>query len=216
MGGSDDASNLIELTVEEHAAAHLSLYEQYGKKEDLCAYYMLSGRNQDPEFVRLRAQIAGTASQAKRVEMGLTSSELFYGREVSDEEISNNSGLGGKIQGPINAESGHMTAIQKLADCSAAGKKGGAATIASGKGAFGDPVQRLKAASNGGKKGGATNAKSGHLDRISNDYWNKVKSGEIKRVERFWITDGENSKLCDNESNILEGWYRGRTQKRKV
>ena len=34
MGGSDDPSNLIELTREEHALAHKILYEQYGKKEE--------------------------------------------------------------------------------------------------------------------------------------------------------------------------------------
>ncbi len=33
MGGSDDPSNLIELSVEEHSQAHLKLYEQYGKKK---------------------------------------------------------------------------------------------------------------------------------------------------------------------------------------
>ena len=34
MGGSDDPSNLIEMTVEEHAEAHRVLFEKYGRKED--------------------------------------------------------------------------------------------------------------------------------------------------------------------------------------
>ena len=42
MGGTDDPSNLQSLTVEEHAQAHLSLYEQHGKIEDLWAYQVLS------------------------------------------------------------------------------------------------------------------------------------------------------------------------------
>ena len=33
MGGTDDESNLILLTVEEHAKAHKDLYEKYGNKE---------------------------------------------------------------------------------------------------------------------------------------------------------------------------------------
>lgn len=33
MGGTDDPSNLVELTVEKHAEAHRQLYEQYGKLE---------------------------------------------------------------------------------------------------------------------------------------------------------------------------------------
>lgn len=44
MGGTDDPSNIIELTVEEHAEAHKLLYEQYGRKEDLCAWKGLSGQ----------------------------------------------------------------------------------------------------------------------------------------------------------------------------
>lgn len=42
MGGSDDSSNLVELTVEEHAAAHLKLYEEHGNKFDRIAYLVLS------------------------------------------------------------------------------------------------------------------------------------------------------------------------------
>jgi len=41
-GGTDDPSNLVKLTPKEHADAHLKLYEQYGKKEDLWAYKMLA------------------------------------------------------------------------------------------------------------------------------------------------------------------------------
>lgn len=39
MGGSDDPSNLIELTIQEHAEAHKKLYEMYGKEEDKLAWY---------------------------------------------------------------------------------------------------------------------------------------------------------------------------------
>lgn len=44
MGGSDDPSNLVKLTVEEHAQAHLELYEQHGDERDLLAYRMLLGQ----------------------------------------------------------------------------------------------------------------------------------------------------------------------------
>lgn len=43
MGGSDDPTNLVSLTVEEHAQAHLDLYNKYRKEEDLIAHRMLSG-----------------------------------------------------------------------------------------------------------------------------------------------------------------------------
>ena len=37
MGGTDDPSNLIELSVEEHAVAHWKLYEEYGNEYDRIA-----------------------------------------------------------------------------------------------------------------------------------------------------------------------------------
>lgn len=38
MGGSDDPSNLVELTIEEHAEAHRKLFEQYGHWQDEVAW----------------------------------------------------------------------------------------------------------------------------------------------------------------------------------
>lgn len=52
MGGSDDSSNLIELTVEEHAEAHLKLYNTYKKIEDWYAYLALSGQVSSDEARR--------------------------------------------------------------------------------------------------------------------------------------------------------------------
>ena len=53
MGGSDDPSNLIELTVEEHADAHRKLWEQYSNIKDYCAWKGLSGQIGKEEIVRL-------------------------------------------------------------------------------------------------------------------------------------------------------------------
>ena len=44
VGGSDDESNLIELTVEEHAEAHRKLFEEYGRWQDEVAWKALSGQ----------------------------------------------------------------------------------------------------------------------------------------------------------------------------
>jgi len=43
MGGTNDPSNLVELTVEEHAEAHRVLWEKYGAKEDWLAWQGLAG-----------------------------------------------------------------------------------------------------------------------------------------------------------------------------
>lgn len=57
MGGTDDPSNLIELTVEEHAEAHKKLYAQYGKEEDRIAWLTLSGQASKPEIMRLASKL---------------------------------------------------------------------------------------------------------------------------------------------------------------
>jgi hypothetical protein len=44
IGGSDDPSNLVELTVEEHANAHKELYESHGRWQDYIAWKTLSGQ----------------------------------------------------------------------------------------------------------------------------------------------------------------------------
>lgn len=43
MGGSDDQSNIVELTVEEHAEAHRKLYEEFGHLQDKLAWQGLLG-----------------------------------------------------------------------------------------------------------------------------------------------------------------------------
>lgn len=49
MGGSDDPSNLIELTIEEHAQAHFDLWKKFGCIEDKISWECLSGRNLSEE-----------------------------------------------------------------------------------------------------------------------------------------------------------------------
>lgn len=53
MGGSDDPSNLVELTVEDHAIAHKVLYSIYGKEQDRIAWLCLSGKIATEEANRL-------------------------------------------------------------------------------------------------------------------------------------------------------------------
>ena len=51
MGGTDEPSNLIELTVEEHAEAHRLLYEQHGNWQDNVAWKALSGHIGKEEII---------------------------------------------------------------------------------------------------------------------------------------------------------------------
>ena len=56
MGGSDDPSNLIELTIEEHAEAHRKLWEDLGHQEDYIAWRCLTGQitNQEATLEAIR------------------------------------------------------------------------------------------------------------------------------------------------------------------
>lgn len=50
-GGTDDITNLVELTIEEHALAHKLLYEKYGRWQDRVAWLSLSGIMKDEERI---------------------------------------------------------------------------------------------------------------------------------------------------------------------
>ena len=128
MGGSDDPSNLIELTREEHALAHKILYEQYGKKEDLGAYYLLTG--QSDEAMKICCSLGGKVQGKRNAESGhiqkiqKLSDVTENGRKGGYSTIKTGKGsfansvqrletskLGGKVQGKRNAESGHCKKI---------------------------------------------------------------------------------------------------------
>jgi hypothetical protein len=53
MNGSSDPSNIISLSVEEHAEAHRILWEEHGKTEDFMAWKMLSGKTEEAEEARI-------------------------------------------------------------------------------------------------------------------------------------------------------------------
>jgi hypothetical protein len=51
-GGTDDASNLVYLTIEEHAEAHRLLFEKYGRREDYLAWKGLAGLIGKDEIIK--------------------------------------------------------------------------------------------------------------------------------------------------------------------
>ena len=59
-GGTDDPSNIVELTIEEHAEAHKKLFEEYGRWQDYLAWKGLSKqipyRDIDEEVKKERAR----------------------------------------------------------------------------------------------------------------------------------------------------------------
>lgn len=53
-GGTDEPSNLVRLSVEEHAEAHRVLWEQYGRPQDKLAWLLLSGKTDEAEAARIQ------------------------------------------------------------------------------------------------------------------------------------------------------------------
>jgi len=77
MGGSDDPSNLIEMTVEEHAEAHRVLFEKYGRKEDELAWKGLAGIMGKEERVKELCRLGALkANQNRKGE-----NHCFYGKK---------------------------------------------------------------------------------------------------------------------------------------
>lgn len=86
MGGTDDPSNLIELTVEEHAEAHRKLWEQYGNIKDYCAWKGLEGTIGKEEIVRLLMDPTG---RVHTEETKQKMSEAHKGRVFTEEHRKN-------------------------------------------------------------------------------------------------------------------------------
>lgn len=67
MGGTDDPSNLIKLSIEEHAEAHRILYEEHGRWEDKLAWKALSGQIGKEDIIREKLIEAGKKSSCAGV-----------------------------------------------------------------------------------------------------------------------------------------------------
>jgi hypothetical protein len=64
-GGSNDPSNLIALTVAEHAEAHRLLFEENGRQEDKLAWLGLLALIGKDELLRERAALGGSRGKSK-------------------------------------------------------------------------------------------------------------------------------------------------------
>lgn len=72
MGGTDDPSNLVKLTVEEHAEAHRKLYEEHGQRGDYLAWKALSGQIGKEEILYERSLLGASQPGEKNAMWGKT------------------------------------------------------------------------------------------------------------------------------------------------
>lgn len=64
-GGTDDATNIIKLTIEEHAEAHRILYENHGRWQDFVAWQALTKAIPKAEIIRLKQSLATKGKKQK-------------------------------------------------------------------------------------------------------------------------------------------------------
>jgi len=67
MGGSDDPSNLIELSVKDHAEAHKVLFERFGRIEDRIAWQGLAKMIDKKEIIKLLASKPKSEEHKKKI-----------------------------------------------------------------------------------------------------------------------------------------------------
>ena len=97
-GGTNDPSNIVLLTVEEHAEAHRKLHEEYGRWQDEVAYRMLSGQIsvQEATIEAIKKAQTGRKRLPEEIEKRRKSS---FGKKHSEEtkkKMSLNNGMKGK------------------------------------------------------------------------------------------------------------------------
>lgn len=94
MGGSNDKSNLIKLTVEEHAAAHKQLFEDHGNKFDYIAYMVLSKQigHEEANYMKLLGPKNWTEDGKNRLREAAKKrsgdKNPFYGKHHTEETKS--------------------------------------------------------------------------------------------------------------------------------
>ena len=108
MGGSDEPSNLILLTVEEHAEAHRLLFEKYGHWQDKVAWKALSGILPKQEIIK-EIQKNANKGRIPSAETREKMASAKRGRKISKEHAE---ALHKGRRNTTNSES-HTTAILK-------------------------------------------------------------------------------------------------------
>ncbi len=65
VGGTDEPSNIVKLTIKEHAEAHRLLYEQYGRWQDRVAWLCLSKQISCAEATKMAQSLANRGENNK-------------------------------------------------------------------------------------------------------------------------------------------------------
>lgn len=137
-GGSDDPSNLIALTKEDHKKEHLKRYLETNDFRDLCAYHMIGYNFSEAHKVSSSEGGKLGGKKVKKLGVGICSADKKKRSEWAS--------LGGKVGGKIQHEKRFgihaQTKEERLSVCSLGGKVG----------AFTKPDIQSSLGKRGGKK----------------------------------------------------------------
>jgi hypothetical protein len=81
-GGTDDPSNLVEITPTQHAMFHFCEWKLWGDYKDFCAYKMILGDVKNPEFRSARTKAFSHILVRKAREAGVFDYEMSRERGV--------------------------------------------------------------------------------------------------------------------------------------
>lgn len=109
MGGNDDPSNLVSLTILEHAEAHKKLWDTYQKEEDFIAWQALSGQATMSEIQKMRQKLGSRKGSERAKQLNRETNGALArigGNAVRDKKtgihsIGYDKGIGGRIGGKI-------------------------------------------------------------------------------------------------------------------
>lgn len=175
-GGTDDPSNLIAITKEEHRNEHLKRYKETNNFRDLCAYHMIGYNFSEAHKISSSEGGKIGGNKVKKLGTGICSADK--------EKRSKWASLGGKVGGNIQKEKGigihGLTKQQRILVSSMGGKKG----------AFTKPeIQSIL-----GKKGGIKNKGFIWLNDGKTTVKYTKKQQKIKSINEF-LKENTNFKL---------------------
>ena len=123
-GGDDSKENLVYLTPEEHALAHLELYEKYGRYEDAQAFNTLSsqwldgrsidGYKQSKEHIQKRVESTDYEEVSKKLKGRVSPTKgMKFGERSKETKQKISEALKGKKK---DNSKGLMGGVRKLHD----------------------------------------------------------------------------------------------------
>lgn len=123
VGGTNDPSNLISLTIAEHADAHRVLYEQHGRWQDRVAWLSLSGIMNDQERIYeiLKNSNPGgykhtDEAKKKLSEMRKGDKNPMYGKVAANNGVKR-PGVGGRKKGTGWSEAERAKQLEVRSQC---------------------------------------------------------------------------------------------------